>query len=131
MHLIRSGILIAAASSMVACALPEKPAVSCVGHDDSLFAAYDVSECVSGSDEHDAHQEACALTVKSEHKPAPPVGWERKPITFAPLVVRELAEKRDIQIAILYSLGEAQQFYGDDDLSHAIVYRGATSCEGK
>ena len=141
-NLIRSGVLAAVMGSMVACASPANPVIRCIGHDDSfgaikarvvdsdVFAAYEVLECVSDSDAQNVHQEACGLAVKAGDKPDPPVGWERKPITFAPIVVRELAEKRDITIAILYSLGDARQFYGDDDLSRAIVYQRVASCDG-
>ncbi|HKS55365.1 MAG TPA: hypothetical protein VJS12_08780 [Steroidobacteraceae bacterium] len=139
--LIRSGILAALASSMVACAsAPDATASRCVDRDDSfaaiksrtidsdVFAAYEVSECVGASDAQDVRQEACVLAVKAGEKPSPPVGWERKPITFAPIVVRDLADKRDIHIAVLYSLGDASQFYGDDDLSRAIVYQRVDNC---
>ena len=44
--------------------------------------------------------------------------------------VRQLAEKRDIHIALSYSVGDRKQFYGDDDLSRVIVYQRVTSCDG-
>jgi hypothetical protein len=140
---IFSGILIALASLMVSCASPTESAVECRAHDTSfsaiearvvdapIFTAYEISDCSSDIDEHDGnlHDEVCVLKVRPGAKPAPPRGWERAPITFAPIVVREMAEKHKIRIAILYSMGNAVQFYGDDDLARAILYKQVASCD--
>jgi hypothetical protein len=139
---MRSAILAVMISLMTACASPKGSGVTCSVHestvpaikarvfDTKVFPVYEVRDCVSDIHEKNVHDEACALHVKAGDKPEPPPGWERKTITFMPIVVRELAEKQKIHIAILYSTGNAVEFYGDDDLSRAIVYRRVTGCDG-
>jgi hypothetical protein len=138
---MRSAILAVTTSLMAACASPNGSGVTCTVHESTLpaiearvldtnvFPVYEVRDCISGIHEKNVHDEACALDVRAGDKPQPPLGWERKPITFVPTVVRELAEKHKIHIATLYSTGNADEFYGDDDLSRAIVYKRVIGCD--
>ena len=139
---MRPAILAVTISLMAACTSPKGSGATCTAHENTLpaikarvldtnvFPVYEVRDCISDIHEKNVHDEACALNVRAGDKPKPPQGWERKAITFVPMVVRKLAEKHNIHIAILYSTGSAVEFYGDDDLSRAIVYKRVMGCEG-
>jgi hypothetical protein len=87
-----------------------------------------ILECVSRPAMQQDYEEACLIEADPRAAPELPT-WDREFITFAPAVVRELADERDVALAIVFKKQwNGVQLYADDDLSRSIVYRHFERC---
>jgi hypothetical protein len=93
-----------------------------------LGTSVQVLECISRPAMQQDYEEACLIEADPREAPELPT-WDREFITFTPTVVRELADEKDVALAVVFTKQwNGAQLYADDDLSRSIVYRHFGRC---
>jgi hypothetical protein len=87
-----------------------------------------ILECVSQPAMQQDYDEACLIEANPRQAPDLPT-WDREFITFTPTVVSQLADAKDVTLAVVFTKQwNGAQLYADDDLSRSIVYRHFERC---
>jgi hypothetical protein len=88
---------------------------------------YEVRRCASRQEGSNTYEEACVVYAEPQRVPEL-ASWDRKEITFAPMLVRRMAEEEGILLANIFTRSDVQ-LYADDDRSRAVMFRIARRCE--